>query len=124
MMKTDPPQKNPDLVYDVGMHKGEDTDFYLKKGFRVIAFEADPQLAEECRVRFKEKIQQGRLVIVEGAIVDCKAGDAEEKTVKFYRNRELSVWGTVDSVWASRNEAFGTSNEMIEIPSIDFSSCC
>ena len=36
--------KHKDLIYDVGMHKGEDTEFYLRKGFRVIAIEADPDL--------------------------------------------------------------------------------
>ena len=43
--------KHKDLVYDVGMHKGEDTEFYLRKGFRVIAFEADPDLAHSGRVQ-------------------------------------------------------------------------
>ena len=28
------------LIYDVGLHKGEDSEFYLKKGFRVVAIEA------------------------------------------------------------------------------------
>jgi len=31
------PQK---LIIDVGMHKGYDTEFYLRKGFRVVAVEA------------------------------------------------------------------------------------
>jgi hypothetical protein len=26
----------PHLVYDVGLHRGEDTEYYLKKGFGVI----------------------------------------------------------------------------------------
>jgi hypothetical protein len=29
--------KHPDLVYDVGMSRGEDTEFYLKKGYRTLA---------------------------------------------------------------------------------------
>ena len=33
--------KHADLIYDVGMHRGEDTAFYLRKGFRVVAVEAD-----------------------------------------------------------------------------------
>jgi hypothetical protein len=41
--------KHADLVYDVGFHQGEDTAFYLKKGFRVVAFEAHPRLAENGR---------------------------------------------------------------------------
>ena len=61
--------KHLDLIYDVGMHKGEDTDFYLRKGFRVVAFEADPDLTGYCRKRFKEFLDSGQLKIVEGAIV-------------------------------------------------------
>ena len=34
--------KYSDLIYDVGFHQGEDTAYYLKKGFRVVAFEAHP----------------------------------------------------------------------------------
>ena len=30
--------KHQDLIYDVGFQHGEDTAFYLKKGFRVVAF--------------------------------------------------------------------------------------
>ena len=31
-----------DLIFDVGFHKGEDTEFYLKKGFPVVAADANP----------------------------------------------------------------------------------
>jgi hypothetical protein len=33
---------HPDLIYDLGMHRGGDTQFYLEKGFRVVAVEANP----------------------------------------------------------------------------------
>ncbi len=62
--------KKKNLIYDVGLHKGEDTDFYLKKGFDVVAFEANPDLVKHCKERFINEIQTGQLVIVEGAIVD------------------------------------------------------
>jgi hypothetical protein len=29
--------KRPELIYDVGMHKGEDTDYYLKRGLALLA---------------------------------------------------------------------------------------
>jgi hypothetical protein len=32
------------LISDVGAHKGEDTKFYRRKGFSLIALEAVPQL--------------------------------------------------------------------------------
>ena len=115
--------KNKDLVYDVGMHKGEDTDYYLKKGFNVIGFEADPNLAAHCRTRFSKEISNGKLTIVEGAILEIQPGEAAEKTIKFYKNKDNSVWGTVASDWAQRNENLGTSNEIIEVPVINFSDC-
>src|SRR5215218_5411176 len=62
--------KHHDLIYDVGLHKGEDTEFYLRKGFRVVAFEADPDLVRSCRDRLCEFIDRGRLTIVEGAIIE------------------------------------------------------
>ena len=37
-----------DLIYDIGMNHGEDTAYYLSKGFRVIAIEANPGLTDEC----------------------------------------------------------------------------
>jgi FkbM family methyltransferase len=112
-------KKHPDLVYDVGMHQGEDTDYYLKRGFRVIAFEANPKLVAECRTKFADAISDRRLTIVEGAITDRPAG-TNESTVPFYENASLSVWGTVVSDWARRNELLGTSSRVIEVPVSDF----
>lgn len=42
-----------DLIFDIGMYKGEDTDFYLKRGFRVIAFEANPDMIALLRATFR-----------------------------------------------------------------------
>ncbi|PYJ46232.1 MAG: FkbM family methyltransferase [Verrucomicrobia bacterium] len=112
--------KHDDLIYDVGMHKGEDTEFYLSKGFRVIAFEANPELVSLCRVRFKKFIRQGQLKIVEGAIVDMGAIDAGQKRVRFYKNDQESVWGTVRANWAQRNLRLGTKTSVIEVDVINF----
>src|SRR5271156_3521479 len=78
-------KKYGDLVYDVGMHQGEDTDYYLKKGFRVVGFEANPKLVAKSRSRFADAIREQRLIIVEGAITDKPAG-TNESTVSFYEN--------------------------------------
>jgi FkbM family methyltransferase len=112
-----------DLIYDVGMHKGEDADFYIKKGFRVIGFEADPDLAAQCRTRFSGEIENGQLVVVEGAITESPAGERDAKTIKFYKNTGNSAWGTVVDDWAQRNEHCGTSNQIIEVPVVDFLAC-
>ena len=48
------PKKN--LIFDIGMHVGQDTEFYLKKGFNVVAVEANPKLVKENTEKFKEYI--------------------------------------------------------------------
>lgn len=107
-------QKN--LIYDVGLHKGEDTDFYLKKGFDVVAFEANPDLVAHCKNRFKEAIATGRLRIVEGAIAPESAGG----TLTFYQNKQLSVWGTIDAEWAERNRSsFGADSVEVVVKRVD-----
>ncbi len=101
------------------MHKGEDAEFYLRKGFRVVAFEADPDLIAYCRETLKDFVNNGQLKIVAGAIVDFDAA-VGAKTVKFYKNCDNSVWGTVFSGWAERNARFGTSSSVIEVDAINF----
>lgn len=39
-------QVNLKMIYDIGCHKREDASFYLKLGYKVIAFEADPYLID------------------------------------------------------------------------------
>jgi FkbM family methyltransferase len=112
--------KHEDLIYDVGMHQGEDTEFYLHKGFRVIAFEADPHWVRTCRHRLKEFIAQGQLTIIEGAILDLNATDAGQKKVQFYKNDTATAWGTIRVDWAERNARLGRSSSMIEVDVVDF----
>jgi FkbM family methyltransferase len=112
-------ERQEDLIFDVGLHTGQDTDYYLKKGFRVVAFEAEPVLVEENRARFRTEIDAGRLVIVEGAIVE----DPTAKTVTFFKNVDNDVWGTVDPNWAERNESLGTRSTQIEVAAVSFSKC-
>jgi FkbM family methyltransferase len=112
-----------DLVYDIGMHKGEDTDYYLKKGFRVIGFEANPDLIAYCKGRFCEAIERGRLIIVEGAIVEPQSGETAGRAVKFYKNVEKTIWGTINDAWAQRNEKLGTHNQIVEVDAIDLTEC-
>jgi len=123
MSKSKYTRKYNNYVYDVGMHKGEDTDYYLKKGFHVIGFEADPDLTAYCKIRFSNEIENGKLILVEGAIAEPKFKEYKIRTIQFYRNKKYSVWGTVVRSWAHRNELLGTSNEIINVPIINFSKC-
>jgi FkbM family methyltransferase len=107
--------RHPNLIFDVGLHKGEDTDFYLKKGFKVIAFEAEPDLVAHCKDYFRQPIADHRLQIVEGAVARQEAGEC----IAFYKNLQKSDWGTIDQRWVERNEKSGTRSVKIEVGRVD-----
>ena len=73
--------RNPRLIYDIGAHKGDDTAFYLKKGFDVVAVEAHPHHARLLRARFPDEIEDGRLVLIDKGI-HFRSG-----TVDFYAHK-------------------------------------
>jgi len=105
-----------DLIFDVGMHRGEDSWIYLNKGFRVVAFEADPDLVQKCKEQFPDELASGQLTIVEGAIIE----DTSQKTVTFFKNPVATIWGTVNADWAARNERMGWESVEITVPVVDF----
>lgn len=109
-----------DLIIDVGAHRGEDAGFYLRKGFRVVAIEADPDLAATCRARLATYIASGRCTVIEGAVVDPAASAAGQRTVRFYKNDANPVWGTLNPQWADRNARLGAGSVPIDVPVVDF----
>jgi FkbM family methyltransferase len=107
-------RKNWMLIYDVGAHKGEDTDYFLKKGFRVVAVEADPALARALRDRFAPAILSRQLTVVEAAVAD-EAGEIE-----FFHNEGNTVWGTIHQDWAERNEKLGAPSSRVQVRAVRF----
>jgi FkbM family methyltransferase len=58
------------LVMDIGVSEGNDTAYYLAKGFRVIAVEADPTACQALRVRFHAEIERNALILLNFAACD------------------------------------------------------
>jgi FkbM family methyltransferase len=54
-------------IFDIGMSEGNDTAFYLAKGFSVAGVEADPTTYKHLIKRFEPEIQQGRLRLINKA---------------------------------------------------------
>lgn len=72
---------NPKLVFDIGTSEGNDTEFYLQKGFHVVSVEADPLTFQKYIERFAEPIKDGRLQAVNAA-----AARVSGERVPFFRN--------------------------------------
>ncbi|MDP1842096.1 MAG: FkbM family methyltransferase [Sediminibacterium sp.] len=86
-----------DLIYDIGMHKGEDTLYYLKKGYRVVAVEANPELVNKAVELFKEYIESGKLIIINVGVAD------KDGSLTFYRNDYELEWSSFDKVIGTRD---------------------
>ena len=58
-------------IYDIGFHTGQDSAYYLARGFRVVAIEANPALAEEGAKAFAPEITRGRLILLNLGIAEA-----------------------------------------------------
>jgi FkbM family methyltransferase len=84
------------LIYDVGVHDGKDTAFYLSRGFRVVGIEASPIMANQLRARFASEIQHGAFQLLNVAVAE------EEGEAEFWIS-ELSEWSSFSKEMASRD---------------------
>ena len=83
-------------IFDVGMNTGQDTEYYLAKGFYVVAIEADPLLCANAQRNFGAYLKSGQLKII-------NVGVSEETGVMpFYINKARREWSSFYSEIAGR----------------------
>jgi FkbM family methyltransferase len=61
-----------ELVYDIGLHDGKDTDYYLQKGYRVVAVDANPVMIKKAERRYASVLRTGQLILLNVAISDVE----------------------------------------------------
>lgn len=99
------------VIFDVGMNNGDDSAYYLSKGFRVVAIEANPALVEKARERFAQEIATEQLVIEWIAITDAVG------KLPFWINEERTEFSSVVEERARRN---GMPCRLIEMEGLTF----
>jgi FkbM family methyltransferase len=109
----------PDLVFDLGFHRGEDTGYYLAMGSRVVAVDASADLIAAGRKRFPEALQSGQLTLLHAAVVGADQRATLDQLL-FYPHPTRSEWGSVDMRWVRRNaEAHGLPHaDPVKVPTI------
>jgi FkbM family methyltransferase len=98
-----------DTIFDLGLNDGADASFYLDKGFRVVAVEANPLLYSAAREKLAPQIKSGALWLLNVGIW------SERKTLPFYVNKANDHWSSFDPAYGCRD---GTSYDIIEVPCI------
>jgi len=99
------------LIYDVGLCNGDDSAYYLHLGFRVVAIEANPNLAEAAEQRFASEIASGQLNVVNVGI------SAERGRAPFWICDDHLEWSSFHRAIASRGDSV---HHAIEIPTVPF----
>jgi len=98
----------PDTIFDIGMHEGQDTAYYLHRGYKVVAVDANPTLCDAGAKRFEAAISAGRLEIVNAAV------GAERGVLPFYVSSK-DIWSSFDPAVAGK---LGSSCREIQVESL------
>lgn len=106
--------KTPDLIYDIGSHQGEDSEFYLRKGFRVVAVDASIEMCAVAARRLRAFLDTGQLTIENLAIAE-KSG-----TAMLFQDSK-SDWSTIVPGWRDQNVARGSSTREMIVDAITLS---
>lgn len=98
------------------MHTGEDTEFYLAKGFDVLAIEANPDLVAAGRERFSKEIESGQLHILPVAIAE------QEGVLPLAICEEKSSVSTLSPKQVGSQESAGFTYRYVDVPTRPFES--
>jgi FkbM family methyltransferase len=96
------------LVFDIGLNNGDDTEYYLALGYRIVGVEANPLLTSQCAVRFENAIRQGWLKIINAGVLK------EPGEFTFYRNLHNGCWSSFEPAMGKR----GGRWEELQIPCV------
>lgn len=102
---------NQKLIYDIGMNNGDDTAYYLHRGYDVLAVEADPTLVAAARKRFAHAAATGKLTLLNVGIAP------ERGSMTFWLCQGRSEWNSFDRANATRG---GHEATPIEVPTVPF----
>jgi FkbM family methyltransferase len=90
------------VIYDFGMNNGDDVEYYLLKGCKVVGVEANPALCREVERRFAAEIAEGRLVVLNAALSECDTGH----TLDFYIHKTNHVLSQLAAPGADQRDDF------------------
>jgi FkbM family methyltransferase len=99
------------LIYDVGLHDGADSAYYLRNGYRVLGIDANPVQVEAARKRFSREYTEGRFV-------PLNLGIAEGEGTDTFWVSEQADWSSFDAAIAGRR----TPPRPIQVPLCSFQS--
>jgi FkbM family methyltransferase len=96
-----------DLIFDLGLHEGYDSRFYLDKGFRVVAVEANPSFCDAAQRLFAAEAATDRFRLVDRAL-----WTEADRRVTFHIRDDSTGWSSVHLQAAERD---GRESRAVEV---------
>jgi FkbM family methyltransferase len=93
---------NNKLIFDIGFHKGEDTQYFLHLGYNVVGVDADPGMVALAKQTFAPQFESGQLKMFNYAV------SAEDDAPIEFNVSEWSLWNSL------RKEIAGRDNKTME----------
>ena len=105
-----PRANNRLLVFDLGAHRGADTSYYLARGFKVVAIEPNPQMAE----KLKELGPESRLLI------ECRALSASAGQIPLHLplDDRADCWATTSGAQVDMLSKAGVRTRVLQVPTV------
>jgi FkbM family methyltransferase len=98
------------LIYDVGLLNGEDTAYYLFRGYNVVSIDANPLMIEKAKLRFSKEILSKRLILLNVGIAGVPG------TAPFWIS-DVPEWSSFNKSIASR---YGTAYRSVLVSTLPF----
>jgi FkbM family methyltransferase len=99
------------VIYDVGVNDGRDSEYYLHRGFKVVGIEASPPLADALRRKFAREIKDGRFTLLNVGIAE------QEGELDFWVCESRSEWSSFLREVASRD---GSAHHVAKVRTTTF----
>ena len=82
------------LIFDIGFHSGDDTLYFLERGYDVVAVDANPAMIIEglARPALRLAARTGQLRAISSGIV--RRVEVANQTLPFYIHRRVTEWST------------------------------
>jgi len=104
-------EEHSDLIYDIGLFDGGDTAYYLSRGYRVVAVDANPLMIERARLRFSKEIRAKQLTLL-------NVGISRTSGATSFWVSDRAEWSSFDRSIASRD---GTAHRSVSVVTVPFS---
>lgn len=103
-------EQGVNLIFDVGFHKCEDTDYYLQLGYKVVGIDADRSNITEAIQKYPEPVNKGQLILEHCAITENM-----EESVTFYKSN-YTMWSSIHQEIVNRKDIPYTIESVVGKP--------